>query len=46
LIQEARWLNYWKFGGREKKFPVGSRLEDAKEGVKEGVEKARDAVKA
>jgi hypothetical protein len=46
LVQEARFLNYWKFGGREKKFPVGSRVEDAKDGVKEGVQKAKEAVKA
>jgi hypothetical protein len=50
LVQEARWLNYWKFGGREKKSPVGSRVEDVKEGVKEGVkeevEKVRNAAKA
>lgn len=46
LVQEARWLNYWKFGGREKKFPLGSRVEDAKDKVQDGVEKAKDAVKA
>jgi hypothetical protein len=39
-------LNYWKFGGREKKFPVGSRVEDAKDQVEKGVEKVKDAVKA
>jgi len=39
-------LNYWKFGGREKKFPVGSRVEDVKEGVKGEVEKVRNAAKA
>ena len=46
LVQEARWLNYWKFGGREKRAPVGARVEDAKDGVKELVKKAEEAVKA
>jgi hypothetical protein len=39
-------LNYWKFGGREKKSPVGSRVDDVKEGVKGEVEKVRNAAKA
>lgn len=53
LVQEARWLNYWKFGGREKKHPglaAGDKIEDAAVAVKgkaeEGLEKVKSAVKS
>ena len=50
-IQTARWVNYWKFGGREKKLgTAGAKVEDAKDAakdaVKEGAEKVKAAVKA
>jgi hypothetical protein len=46
LVQEGRFINYWYLGGREKKHPVGSKVEDAVGKVKEGVEEAKKAVKA
>lgn len=41
LTQEARFLNYWYFGGKEKKHPVGAKVDDVKEKVQEGVEKVK-----
>ncbi|WVO16212.1 chlorophyll synthesis pathway protein BchC [Cryptococcus depauperatus] len=46
LAQEGRWLNYWYFGGREKKHPVGARMEDAKDKVEEKVKDGVEKVKA
>jgi hypothetical protein len=42
LAQSARWVNYWKFGGREKKHPELVAVDK----VKEGVSKVKDAVTA
>ena len=41
LTQEARWANYWYFGGREAKHPVGSEVGKALGQVQEGVEKVK-----
>lgn len=47
LVQEARFTNYWHFGGREKKF--GSIAPDAKSkvlaAVEEAEKKSEDAAK-
>lgn len=48
-IQEGRFLNYWYFGGREAKHPVGAPVGDAvgtvKEKVGEVVGEVKKAVK-
>jgi hypothetical protein len=42
LVQSARWAQYWKFGGREKKHPELAAVDK----VKEGAAKVKDAVTA
>ena len=44
LVQEGRFINYWYFGGREKKHPVTSAADGAKETLKEAGEKVKEAV--
>lgn len=53
LVQEARWLNYWKFGGREKKHPglaaggeIKAAAEEFKNKAEQGVDKVKAAVKS
>ncbi|WVQ67760.1 uncharacterized protein L199_005965 [Kwoniella botswanensis] len=41
LVQEGRYLNYWHFGGREKKHPIGAAVDDVKEKSKEVVDKVK-----
>ncbi|KAK6910187.1 mitochondrial protein [Kwoniella mangroviensis CBS 10435] len=41
LVQEGRYLNYWHFGGREKKHPIGAAVNDVKETAKEVVDKVK-----
>ncbi|AFR92403.2 mitochondrial protein [Cryptococcus neoformans C23] len=41
LTQEARFINYWYFGGKEKKHPVDAKVDDVKEKIQEGVEKVK-----
>lgn len=49
-VQEGRFLNYWYFGGREKKHPVGGPVQDAvnevKGAAKDAIKKVEGAVKA
>ncbi|KAK8864317.1 hypothetical protein IAR55_001564 [Kwoniella newhampshirensis] len=40
-VQEGRFLNYWYFGGREKKHPLLAGVDDAKDKVKEVVDKVK-----
>ncbi|KAK1229698.1 pyruvate transporter mpc1 [Marasmius sp. AFHP31] len=48
-IQGVRFVNYWYYGGREKKLGLTGAVEDtvkeAKESVTEAVQKAKDEVK-
>jgi transcription initiation factor IIE alpha subunit len=46
LAQEARYINYWHMGGKERKHPVDAKVNQAVEKVKEGVEEAKTAIKA
>jgi len=46
LVQEARWINYWKLGGREKRHPIEARADDVKGEVQKGVEKVKEVVKS
>ncbi|ORY34083.1 putative mitochondrion protein [Naematelia encephala] len=46
LVQEARFLNYWYGGGREKKHPIESGVDSVKGKVQEEVDKVKNAVKA
>jgi hypothetical protein len=45
-VQEGRFINYWYMGGREKKAPVGSTVEDGMDKVKEKAEELKKAIKA
>jgi hypothetical protein len=53
VAQTGRWLQYWKFGGREQKHPelaAGDKVKDVAGGLKdkaeEGMEKVKSAVKS
>ncbi len=45
LTQEARFVNYWYFGGREKKHPVSGPVGDALGANRSGVEQDVEKVK-
>lgn len=42
-LQEVRWFNYWKLGGREKKHPELVALEDTKAAEEELTKASKDA---
>jgi len=42
--QMVRWVNYWKMGGREKKHPGLSVMDDVKGKLEDGAEKVRGVV--
>ncbi|WRT66279.1 uncharacterized protein IL334_003232 [Kwoniella shivajii] len=41
LVQEARFLNYWHFGGREKQHPIASKVDDVAEKGKQVAESVK-----
>nr|XP_018263161.1 mitochondrial pyruvate carrier-like protein [Kwoniella dejecticola CBS 10117]OBR85319.1 mitochondrial pyruvate carrier-like protein [Kwoniella dejecticola CBS 10117] len=41
IVQEGRYLNYWHFGGREKKHPIAAGVDEVKEKAKDAVEKVK-----
>ena len=42
VVQVGRWVNYWKFGGREKKHPELVAADKVSDKVGQGVEKVKE----